>query len=195
MIAELWKGEFGDAYTKRNIADNESNTEFFRNILKDGTYSIGSIMEFGCGKGANLRALELEYPKAKKTGVEINQLAIEEARNHGQIIHGSLFDYLIDEKFDLVLTKGLLIHIEPEWIREAYRILYEASSKYILICEYYSKQPQEIEYRGQKGALWKRDFCGEIMDQYKDLELVDYGFVYDRDPYPQDSINWWLLEK
>lgn len=199
MTVELWKGEFGDAYTKRNIADNDSNVEFFARIFGNDYVeqyaNINSIMEFGCGKGANLRALHVEFPYAKKYGVEINELAASEARNYGKITHGSMFDYVIDEKFDLVLTKGLLIHIAPVWLREAYRILYEASNKYVLICEYYSKQPQEIEYRGQKGALWKRDFCGEIMNQYPDLELIDYGFVYDRDPYPQDSITWWLLEK
>ncbi len=33
------------------------------------------------------------------------------------------------------------------------------------------------------------------MDTYG-LRLVDYGFVYRRDPnWPQDNINWFLLEK
>lgn len=195
MTSELWRGEFGDSYTKRNIADNESNIEFFRRIFDDGPHMISSIMEFGCGKGANLCALELIFPEAKKYGVEINELAASEASNYGKITNGSFFDYKVEETFDLVLTKGFLIHIAPEWLHYAYKTIYESSNEYILICEYYSKQPQEIEYRGQKGALWKRDFCGDIMDKYPDLELIDYGFVYDRDPYPQDSINWWLLEK
>ncbi|GAA0704411.1 hypothetical protein [Dyella marensis] len=39
-------------------------------------------------------------------------------------------------------------------------------------------------------------FCGEIMDRYPDLRLVDYGFAYRRDPsFPQDDITWSLLEK
>jgi len=31
---------------------------------------------------------------------------------------------------------------------------------------------------------------------FVDLELVDYGFVYHRDPvFPQDDINWFLMKK
>ena len=34
------------------------------------------------------------------------------------------------------------------------------------------------------------------MDQFIDLQLVDYGFAYHRDKnFPQDDISWFLLEK
>ena len=74
--------------------------------------------------------------------------------------------------------------------------MYNASSKYILLCEYYNRTPTKIDYRGFKDKLFKRDFCGELMDQYVDLHLVDYGFAYYRDKnFPQDDISWFLLEK
>ena len=74
--------------------------------------------------------------------------------------------------------------------------MYQMSSKYILIAEYYSRDFREIKYRGNDNKLFKRDFCGEIMDKFKDLKIVDYGFVYYRDPnYPLDDITWFLLEK
>ena len=48
---------------------------------------------------------------------------------------------------------------------------------------------------GVKG-LFKRDFAGEIMDRHPQLQLVDYGFAYRRDPnFPQDDITWFLMEK
>ena len=69
------------------------------------------------------------------------------------------------------------------------------SKRYILIAEYYSPQPSKIVYRGNKNKLFKRDFAGELIDEYK-LNLVDYGFFYNRDNLtPQDDINWFLLEK
>jgi spore coat polysaccharide biosynthesis protein SpsF len=53
-----------------------------------------------------------------------------------------------------------------------------------------------VEYRGYKARLFKRDFAGEMLDKYRDLSLLDYGFVYHRDPnFPQDDVNWFLLEK
>ncbi|NQU32085.1 MAG: pseudaminic acid biosynthesis-associated methylase [Bacteroidetes bacterium] len=42
----------------------------------------------------------------------------------------------------------------------------------------------------------KRDFCGEMMDKFNNLKIVDYGFVYHRDTnFPNDDITWFLLEK
>jgi hypothetical protein len=44
--------------------------------------------------------------------------------------------------------------------------------------------------------LFKRDFAGEMLERYPDLELIDYGFVYKRDNnFPQDDITWFLLKK
>jgi spore coat polysaccharide biosynthesis protein SpsF len=65
-----------------------------------------------------------------------------------------------------------------------------------LICEYYNPSPVTINYRGHKDRLFKRDFAGEFMDVYKDVELIDYGFSYRRDQkFPQDDITWFLLKK
>jgi hypothetical protein len=44
--------------------------------------------------------------------------------------------------------------------------------------------------------MFKRDFAGEMLDKFQDLRLLDYGFVYHRDTqFPQDDVNWFLLEK
>ena len=35
-----------------------------------------------------------------------------------------------------------------------------------------------------------------MLDAFPDLRLIDYGFVYHRDPnFPQDDLNWFLMEK
>lgn len=74
--------------------------------------------------------------------------------------------------------------------------MYKVTKKYILIAEYYNPSPVDISYRGHKGFLFKRDFAGEILYKYPELKLIDYGFVYHRDNnFPQDDLNWFLLEK
>ena len=76
------------------------------------------------------------------------------------------------------------------------RALHAATVRYLLVAEYYNPVPVAIDYRGHSNRLFKRDFCGEIMDRHPDLRLVDYGFAYRRDPsFPQDDITWFLLEK
>lgn len=89
-----------------------------------------------------------------------------------------------------------MIHINPEKLDTVYEMLYKYSKKYVMICEYYNPTPVEVNYRGNEGKLFKRDFAGEILDKFPDLKLIDYGFVYHRDAnFPQDDTNWFLMEK
>jgi spore coat polysaccharide biosynthesis protein SpsF len=61
--------------------------------------------------------------------------------------------------------------------------------------EYYNSSPVSIEYRGEIDRLFKRDFAGEMLEIYPDLKLIDYGFTYHRDFFPDDDTTWFLLEK
>ena len=132
-------------------------------------------------------------------GLEINKKAydiIKEKNICKECFNISINDFNMLEKYDLVLTKGVLIHLNPEKLDSIYQKMYDLSNKYILIAEYYSRDVREINYRSFENKLFKRDFCGEIMDKFKDLKLIDYGFVYHRDnKHPLDDISWFLLEK
>ena len=93
-------------------------------------------------------------------------------------------------------TSGVLIHLNPDYLNKAYEALYLSSKRYILICEYYNPTPTSVIYRGHENKLFKRDFAGEILSKYSDLELVNYSFVYKRDNnFPLDDLTWFLLKK
>jgi pseudaminic acid biosynthesis-associated methylase len=95
-----------------------------------------------------------------------------------------------------VLLKGILIHIDPDFLPDVYRIVYEATGKYLMICEYYNPTPISVVYRGHHNRLFKRDFRGELLDTSPGLSLLDYGFCYHRDrSFPQDDATWFLMEK
>ena len=196
-----WRGEFGDHYTDRNQGRVPANRAFFRKALRAVNWppAAPSILELGCGAGENLSALRQILPAAHLAGLEINPSAAAIARNHGHLVHEiSILDYIVQlggNLFDLVFTKGLLIHIPPTELARAYHVLVEASRRWVLVAEYYNPKPVEVPYRGQAGMLWKRDFAGELLAAYQELRLVDYGFVYHRDPYPQDDLTFFLLEK
>ena len=196
----FWASDFGNDYISRNKGELllASNLNFFVKALKQAD-KINSCHEFGANIGMNLSALKLLYPKAIFSGVEINVEAskvLAELIGRENVYEGSIFDYPISNQFDLSLIKGVLIHINPEMLDKVYEKLYEASKKYILVCEYYNPSPVAISYRGHSDKLFKRDFAGELMEKYPDLTLVDYGFSYRKDPsFPQDDITWFLLEK
>jgi pseudaminic acid biosynthesis-associated methylase len=195
----FWQGEFGDAYVDRNDGEAvvAANTAMFARALSRAG-RLDSLIEFGTNRGLNLIALKRLLPHCRLTGVEINAKAHAAASRLGigEIWQGSLFDYPLAEPFDLSLIKGVLIHLAPELLPQAYAKLYAASRRYILIAEYYNPAPVEVPYRGHTGKLFKRDFAGEMLELYPDLRLADYGFCYRRDPvFPLDDITWFLLEK
>jgi spore coat polysaccharide biosynthesis protein SpsF len=195
----FWAGEFGTEYIDRNRSDEllASNRSFFEKALRKAGH-VSSCIEFGANVGMNLKALRLLDPGIAAKGVEINPDAAGELRKligDGHVFQGSLFDWQ-GEPADLSFTKGVLIHINPDMLPAAYERLYAASSRFILVAEYYSPSPVVIRYRGHDDRLFKRDFAGDMLDRFPDLSLVDYGFAYRRDPtFPQDDISWFLMQK
>lgn len=184
-----------DAYHERSPGDEEANYAMFRKALacSDLKYDC-SILELGCGTGAGLRAMQRCFSYPKLTGIEINRDAIEKAPNYARLIRASILDWEPDDEWQLVYTRGVLIHIHPDDLPKAYATMVKASSRYVLTCEYFAPQRRMIPYRGINDRLWAADYAGEIMDAHG-LKLVDYGFVSKRDLHPQDDLTWWLLEK
>ena len=196
----FWAGAFGSEYIGRNDSNQllASNLNFFTKALNQAG-RITSCLELGANIGMNLRVLQLLYPGVELKAAEINPDA---AKLLGGLIGeknvypGSIFDYPVTSKVELSLIKGVLIHINPEMLNTVYEKLYQASKRFILVCEYYNPSPVAIPYRGHTDRLFKRDFAGEMLEKYSDLRLVDYGFAYRRDPaFPQDDITWFLMEK
>ena len=197
---KFWAGEFGDEYISRNRSNEllASNLDFFSKALRSSS-NISSCMEFGANIGMNLKALKLLYPKMDQYALEINKKAVSilsETVDNKNIFNESILDFEAKRKWDLVLIKGVLIHLSPGYINDVYKTLVSSTSRYLLICEYYNPQPVMIKYRGNNEKLYKRDFAGEIIDSFSNVRLADYGFAYHKDvSFPQDDITWFLLEK
>jgi pseudaminic acid biosynthesis-associated methylase len=197
---QFWAGSFGDEYVDRNAGDIwvARNLALFSKIFHR-TGRVESALELGANRGLNLAALRALLPEAQLTGIDINSKALELLKSvRGvEVMHKSILDFSPGgRKWEFVFTKTVLIHIQPESLPRAYDTMYECSSRFVCLVEYYNPTPVEVTYRGHQGKLFKRDFAGELAERHKDLRLVDYGFVYRRDPvFSQDDVNWFLFEK
>jgi pseudaminic acid biosynthesis-associated methylase len=194
----FWAGEFGLNYIDRNNSEPllYSKVAIWARMLQAAN-NVNSIRELGCNIGLNLAALKRLQPSLNLSGYEINAEAARQAAelNVAEIKQGSILEEIKDPKVDLTFTAGVLIHINPEYLDNVYKNLVNGSNKYVLVAEYYNPAPTKINYRGHEDRLFKRDFAGELIDNYG-LKLIDYGFVYKRDNWaPQDDITWFLLEK
>jgi len=197
---KFWTSNFGKEYILRNsnkvIVNN--NLNFFKKSLKK-VNKIDSLIEFGANIGLNIKAINKVYKIKRNMAVEINKNCenyLKKIKNT-EIKITPIKSFTIKEKFKLVLTKGVLIHINPKDLPNIYSKIYNSCKNkgYILIAEYFNPSPVMVKYRGNKNVLFKRDFAAEILKKYNNLKLIDYGFVYKLDKYPQDKINWFLLKK
>ncbi len=194
----FWASDFGDLYITRNKSSEllASNIVLFSKIFSSMEMVPQSVLEIGANIGMNINAIKVISPDTKFTGIEINSKACEILAETGcVVIEDSISNCILSERFQLVLSKGVLIHLSPEELTLTYKKLYEWTCKYILIAEYYNPTPVEVPYRGNREKLFKRDFAGEMLDLYPNLILKDYGFVYNREKFSQDDITWFLLEK
>lgn len=196
----FWAGQFGDEYIDRNQGAEivASNLALFAKIFSR-TRKVESLIEFGSNRGLNLQAIRQLLPNAELSAIEINKKAVVELEKLGiieKIYHQSILDFKPDYQRDFVVIKGVLIHLNPKVLPQVYDLLYRTSNRYIMIMEYYNPTPVEIPYREHTGKLFKRDFAGEILDLYPDLQLLDYGFCYEREyVFPNGDATWFLMEK
>jgi spore coat polysaccharide biosynthesis protein SpsF len=206
-LADLWRGEFGDRYHARHEERRaeivERNAAFFELIYEVVPSHVGNVLEFGAGAGLNLMALEDVigvFDRGDLAGVEVNAGACEEMRKAGYTVYEQSFldDFQPWEPstYDLVLTKGVLIHLDEEQLPAAYRALYEASSQYILICEYFAPKREMITYQDQMGICYRDDYAAGLWAAYPDLKFLGSGFGWSKDPEAgQDDLTWFLFEK
>ena len=195
----FWSGAFGDDCVERNRGEAvaAARTHLLSNLLRRAG-PVASAIEFGPNVGLNLLALRRLIPAIELAGIEINARAVETLRGIDgvQVHHGSILERHATRAYDLAIVCGVLIHIAPDALPTVYDNLHAASSRLILVAEYYNPTPVSVPYRGHAERLFKRDFAGEMLDRFPDLRLADYGFQYHRDPnFPADDLNWFLLEK
>jgi spore coat polysaccharide biosynthesis protein SpsF len=196
----FWAGDFGKQYISRNMSDNllASNTAHFAKVLSK-TINIKSVIEFGSNVGMNLLAIQHLLPNIDLAGIEINEQAANILIKNipkAKVYQQSIIDFNADYKRDIVICKTVLIHINPDFLQNVYKSIYNSTNRYIYLAEYYNPVPVAVSYRGHSDKLFKRDFAGEFMDKYPDVKLIDYGFLYHRDNnFKQDDINWFLIDK
>ncbi|MDD5759118.1 MAG: hypothetical protein PHI06_08550 [Desulfobulbaceae bacterium] len=196
---QFWAGGFGNDYIDRNSKELclSGRIALLSQVLACAR-PIDSAIEFGANIGNNILALKQLIPKATLSAIEINGKAVEILRKIDglTVYHQSILDFKPDYPRDLAFSTGVLIHIEPSMLPQVYDMLFQSSKRYICLTEYYNPVPVELSYRGYEQKLFKRDFAGEMLDRFPELELVNYGFCYHRDNnFPLDDATWFLLEK
>lgn len=197
---QFWAQTYSDDYQSKNkIFDTKLGVDAWNSMLRKAK-CVESFLECGSNIGRNIMFLDQLYPETPKSIIELSKTAFEYVENNYNLadkFNGSILEStFLSRCFDLVFTMGVLIHIHPDNLLANMRKMYEYSSRYILIGEYFNRTPVMIDYQGQKDKLFKRDF-GRFFLENHNVKLVDYGFLWGHiyDTVGFDDITWWLFEK
>ena len=185
---DLWAGDFGNDYLRRNQVDWQLRCDFWKMIIR--ITGARSVFEMGANAGWNLSAIRREYPDVTVIGNDVNTEACQQAQQAGIPVLNKLdFTTHVPGRYELVFTAGVLIHIEPEHLREVMTALVAKSYRWVVAIEYDADTETQVEYRGHKDKCWKRPY-GEIYQEMGLLcrEVGNAGVGFDRCTY-------FLLEK
>ena len=183
---KVWSGEFGRAYTDRNVLTPDELDALYRERVGVGQRAMNAeflgelprdlrILEVGSNVGTQLLCLQ-DMGFTRLCGVELQRYAVERSKQYLKnidVLQGSAFDVPFkDGFFDLVFTSGVLIHLAPGDIGGALREIYRCSRRFIWGLEYYAPEYQAVEYRGHTELLWKTDFAKLYLETCPSLRLV-----------------------
>lgn len=203
----VWRNYHGFRYVVHHMAENWQSTRTpFWEMLLQFVPDCRSILEMGCNIGANLKAINKLNPEIQISGIEINQHAVDVLRqsNVGEIHCGSILEADLGNTFDLVFTRGVLIHINPAELPRVLHNMAKHSQKYVLIYEHYSPtlvQPKGYARRvkggeaGEGYQFWQ-DYSGAFSALYPDWTVVQHGIDLRPGRAPKSgSMHWTLFRR
>ena len=198
---DFWMNKITESYAQDNSSWDEGLglLAWERMLSKIEKSSVSSFLDCGSNIGRNIAFLNKILPTASTNIVELAKMPYEECLKNYQVessFLGSIKEATFDREFDLVFTNAVLIHVNPDDLVDSMRRMYEMSSKYILIGEYFNRTPVMINYRGEDDKLFKRDF-GKLFTENFSCTVIDYGFLWGHqfDSAGFDDITYWLFEK
>lgn len=160
-----YNSDIWNEYTKEN---EESYQELLSNFIFNASLVLGAkkILEAGCNIGNNLKSFPSDY---EVFGVDMNEMALKIAKSkfpNFNFKQGSLTKIPFEDNFfDLVFTRGVLIHIHPNDVNDAMKELLRVSKKWVFNLEYYGEDNKMIKWKRGDELLWYRD----IEKRWKEL--------------------------
>jgi len=201
----VWSSDHGFRYVIHHMSEDWQNniripvwTLFLAQVP-----DVSSICEFGCNIGANLKAIHHVKPDIALTGIEINPHAVYmlQKEDIGDIHCASILDAEMGQQYDLVFTRGVLIHIHPDEVAKVMHNMARHAKRYVLIYEIYSADPHALDrYKpmskeavpDEEYQFW-RDFSGDFQALYPDWRVVATGVNDTLDQAPKEGDMHWTI--
>ena len=174
--ADIWAAKGYDI--AQEYWDNTAHAkrcEWFAGKIK--SYKPDSIFEVGIMGGRNLSILQSHLgPDIKFGGIDVSEGSVKFAKEHvpdADFAVSSVYDMNTSDKYDMVFTAGVMIHIPPDGIDIAIKKCIEKAKRYVIHLEglsndYIVKGPEELSpHKVGKKFQWRPN----LVERYKTLGL------------------------
>ena len=204
----MWAQSYGVNYIVKGLGEDWETTRvpLWENVVAE-LRACETILEIGCNIGMNVRAINKLQPQARITGLEINRICVDLVKKdlpYVDVIHDSLLSYKGRNKWDMVLSRGVLIHINPDALPEAYKKLGRMARKYVFLAEHYSESveidagypPSGRGFDKQDDFLWRRDFFTEFEQENPEFKRVrEFTWPPDKQKTDRGALTCVLFER
>jgi len=145
-----------------------------------------SILEAGCGFGRNLKFLLKNGISVSLTGIDISRplltLAQKKLDRRVKLVRANLLHLpFVANRFDLVFTHGVLMHLKPADLPRALQELVRVSKRYLILIEEIRPRPRRLNY-----FTWAHDY-DKIIAGLPVKVLIRHNGKY--------LLRWYLLKK
>lgn len=181
----VWAGAYGVLYSTKFIVDWTERIPFLRAILDH--VQPKTVLDVGTNAGFNLRAIREIDESIELKGLEINSWVAQASAAMGfntLVVPARMAHHF--GPFDLAITSGVLIHVDPEILEETMQSI-AASAKWVLAIEYAA--PECIPKEGCLAPTYKRPY-GRL---YEKAGLTLEAEGDSARGYPECA--WWLLKR
>ena len=177
-----YNSKIWDEYTEENTESMQENlSKFVFNVVL--TLGGKRVLEAGCNIGNNLSEFPVDFDV---NGLDMNEKALKKCKEKYPSFNfkkGSILNIPFpDSSFDIVFTRGVLIHISPDDIEKSMAELFRISKKWIFNLEYFGEDNKMIKWKRGDDLLWYRNmkerwknFKVEIISDVEIPETIDSG--------------------
>jgi len=133
--SEIWAGygrDVHDTYMREKNIRGEKLSSYF------SKHRFATVLEIGCSSGKNLHYIAKHHKHIRLFGIEINQIAVTEARKNvrrATIRKADIHKINPTKKYDVVFTGGLLMHLPPDDVESVIKKCIQGASKYVIHME------------------------------------------------------------
>ena len=141
---------------------------------------VESIIDVGCGNGANLAALQAALPLRRVVGLDLSDSAIRAARARvdGELlVRDVMSEGGLNETFDLVLSSQVIEHIEDD--ATFVRRLYDMCGRYCLVGTMQGRMRPSERAIGHHRNYTRAGLVGMMEDAgFTTEEVIEWGFPF-----------------